>query len=247
MQSKEDIMSEKILSLVDARSTVDAAQHGLSVDLIADFVCPWSYIGQQRLRNALSAVQGPSRCTWFPFQLNPDMPVEGQAFDEYLEKKFGDREMLAPAMEQLETVAHQEGLSLNFSRIERVPNTVSAHCLMRQSAVIDQQDELAKALYNAYFGFGEDIGSRELLESIGLQLGFGSKLVRDAFDDKALRDAVLSEETNARRAGVVGVPNFLINRRVFVVGAQDSKQLLGAIDRALFGDAEQEGPKPTVH
>ena len=223
MQTKHDIMSEKILSLVNERARV--RNPGLSVDVIADLVCPWSYLGLQRLERALDSVQGPASCTWYAFQLNPEMPVEGMGFDEYLEKKFGDRAALEPALVHISEMAATEGIQLNFDRIERIPNTVNAHCLVRQAAGAGQAS-LVRSLYRSFFEFGEDLGSRELLEAVALREGMSSRLISQAFDNEALRKSVLAEEAKARRAGISGVPNFLMNRRVFVVGAQDTDQLL---------------------
>jgi predicted DsbA family dithiol-disulfide isomerase len=39
----------------------------LQVDVIADLVCPWIYLGKKRLDDALSAVHGPSMVTWYPY------------------------------------------------------------------------------------------------------------------------------------------------------------------------------------
>ena len=70
----------------------------LQVDVIADLICPWCYLGKKRLDNALTAVRGPSLVTWYPFQINPTMPVEGMPFADYLAIKFGDPERLEPGL-----------------------------------------------------------------------------------------------------------------------------------------------------
>ena len=64
----------------------------LHVEVIADLVCPFCYIGKRRLDQALLAVQGPSDVSWYPYQLNPDMPPGGADRRAYLETKFGGKE-----------------------------------------------------------------------------------------------------------------------------------------------------------
>jgi predicted DsbA family dithiol-disulfide isomerase len=103
----------------------------LEVDMIADLVCPWCYLGKRRLDDALLAVHGPTTLTWYPFQLNPEMPEGGMAFDEYLARKFGDPEALQPALAELVAAGKTQGIDFRFDRLKRVPNTLNAHRLMR--------------------------------------------------------------------------------------------------------------------
>ena len=102
----------------------------LQVDVIADLVCPWSYLGKKRLDEALVAVHGPSNVTWFPFQINPAMPESGMPFEEYLATKFGDPDLLQPAIDQLVAAGAEQGIEFRFDRITHVPNTLNAHRLM---------------------------------------------------------------------------------------------------------------------
>src|SRR5690606_30428525 len=83
----------------------------LQVDIIADLVCPWCYLGKRRLDDALLAVHGPSSVNWYPFQLNPAMPETGMGFNEYLASRFGEPEALRPALEQLAKAGAAEGVN----------------------------------------------------------------------------------------------------------------------------------------
>jgi hypothetical protein len=70
----------------DQRLAPAAALH---VEVIADLVCPFCYIGKRRLDQAMQAVQGPSDVSWYPYQLNPDMPEDGMTLEDYLAMRFG--------------------------------------------------------------------------------------------------------------------------------------------------------------
>ncbi|HEX9835707.1 MAG TPA: DsbA family protein, partial [Alphaproteobacteria bacterium] len=62
----------------------------MRIDIVADAVCPWCFIGKRRLERALA--ERPQRnveIVWRPFFLNPDMPSEGMDRKEYLVRKFG--------------------------------------------------------------------------------------------------------------------------------------------------------------
>ena len=88
-------VSETLFNIVptDERIVPTATLH---VEVIADFVCPFCFLGKRRLDQALQAVEGPSDVSWYPFQLNPDIPAEGQPFDEYLGQRFGGADNIAP-------------------------------------------------------------------------------------------------------------------------------------------------------
>ncbi|MEL7536162.1 MAG: DsbA family oxidoreductase [Pseudomonadota bacterium] len=244
MSESTSISGDKILSLVGDRAVPD---QGLTVDIIADVICPWSRIGVQRLLTAIESVHGPAELRWFPFQLNPDMAPDGMALEHYLTSRFGDPKAVEPALLELTKLAAREGATMRFDRITRVPNTFDAHCLLHQAADAGVQTELALAFFNAYYEQGDDLGDPTVLRRIADLNGLDKATIDAAFEDERLRTVVRANEAMARNAGVAGVPNFLVNQRVFVVGAQEHDQLVGAIDRALFGDLGDESETPVMH
>ena len=217
------------------------------MDVIADFVCPWCYIGKRRLDEALASVYGPVQINWHPFRLNPDMPAEGMAFEDYLRHKFGDPEALTPAMDQLKGLGAAAGLDLRFERIRRVPSTLPAHRLMKLAEAEGRAGELAEALYRAFFTDGRDIGNRDVLLSLAGDVGLDAAAADSHLEERRIEQIVLAEEAQARGAGVTGVPDFMVNKRLFVVGAQSESTLLGVFDRALFGEESERPVSDTIH
>jgi predicted DsbA family dithiol-disulfide isomerase len=221
----------------DARSLAT-----LEVDMIADLVCPWCYLGERRLDDALLAVHGPTTLTWYPFQLNPEMPEGGMAFDEYLARKFGDPEALQPALAELVAAGKTQGIDFRFDRLKRVPNTLNAHRLMRLAETEGANASgLAGHLLKGFFEDGLDISERDVLIDVGGRSGLTPASVNRTLDDDTTRRIVLSQEAQVRKGGVTGVPDFLVNKRLFVVGAQSTESLVNVFDRAMFG-AESDQP-----
>jgi predicted DsbA family dithiol-disulfide isomerase len=220
----------------------------LQVDVIADLVCPWCYLGKKRLDDALGAVHGPSVVTWFPFQLNPGMPEEGMPFEDYLVSKFGDPEQLAPGIQELTAAGKAEGVDFRFDLITHVPNTLNAHRLMNlaERTGADTSD-LAERILAGFFGQGLDISDRDVLAVIGSDVGLGNMEVLSILEDDQSRDIVLAQEAQVRRSGVTGVPDFLVNKRLLVVGAQRTENLVSVFDRAMFGDESDIPVSETVH
>lgn len=220
----------------------------LSIDVIADLACPWCLLGKRRLDSALEAVRGPSVVTWYPFQVNPDIPAEGMGFEEYLVTKFGSLDDVQPGLEQLIDTGRQHGVQFRFDRIDRVPNTVDAHRVL-QLAVRERADgsELAEHILRSFFEDGHDIGDREVLVTLGEDMGLTGRDIRTVLEDDASRQIVLGQEAQVRKSGVLGVPDFLVNKRLFVTGAQTTETLVGVFDQAMFGSDSDQPVSPIVH
>jgi len=220
----------------------------LQVDVIADLICPWCYLGKKRLDDALSAVQGPSLVSWLPFQLNPGMPVEGMPFEEYLRSKFGNPEKLQPGLEELTRAAGAEGIDLRFDLISHVPNTLNAHRLMNLAEQIGADTSgLAEKILGGFFGQGLDISNLDVLVELGADVGIGATEILTTLEDEKTKSIVLSQEAQVRQSGVTGVPDFLVNKRLFVMGAQRTENLVSVFDRAMFGEESDLEVSETVH
>ncbi len=220
----------------------------LRVDMIADLVCPWCYLGKRRLDAALAAVYGPSTLRWLPFQLNPGMPADGMGFEEYLASKFGDPARVQPGLDELTRAGLAEGIRFRFDLMKRVPNTLDAHRLMQHAAGEGASTaRVAEGLLSGFFEEGLDIADRDVLADIGGNHGLSRPGVLRALEDESGRAQVLAREAEVRRGGVTGVPDFLINDRLFVVGAQPTAVLVDAFDRAMFGEDGEQPVSESLH
>ena len=238
----------QIQSNILQRNDGAAPQAALHVEVIADLACPFCYLGKRRLDKALEAVQGPHDVTWYPWEINPDMPAAGQPFDDYLASRFGSADAVKPVLDGLASEGRREGIEFRFDRIQRVPNTLNAHRLMflAETAGADQT-ALAEDLMSSFFTHGLDIGDKDVLTGIAAQHGLRAGQVEAALADDKAKQAVLTREAQVRSSGLTGVPGFLLNRRLFVVGAQDTDNLVNAFDRAMFGEGTDQLPSPAVH
>ena len=225
-----------------------APERPLVIDVVSDVVCPWCYLGKRRLDAALAAVHGPSVVSWFPFQLNPRMPAAGMSFNDYVVSKFGDPEALAPALAELTATGKDAGIDFRFDLISTVPNTLNAHQLMNIADLKGADaSKLAERLLSGFFSQGLDISDYDVLAVLGSEAGLGNMEVLTALEDEKSRQAVLAQEAQLRHSGVTGVPDFLVNKRLFVMGAQRTESLVAIFDRAMFGADSDLPVSPTVH
>lgn len=240
-------MSELLHNIASQNEQMSPAAT-LSVEVIADFVCPFCFIGKRRLDNALKAVQGPSEVSWYPYQLNPEMPDEGLPFGTYIKQRFGGPAQIDPVLRFLEAQGNALGINFRFDLLRRVPNTLPLHQVMNlaETQGIDQS-ALADAMMSAFFEDGRDIGDREHLIDIAGSHGLSAADIRHALNSAALREGVLTREGQVRAGGLSGVPGFLLNRRLLVVGAQSIDNMINAFDRAMFGEGTDTMASPALH
>lgn len=225
-----------------------AASAALHVDIIADLVCPFCFIGKRRLDAALKAVQGPNDVSWYPFQLNPEIPAEGLPFDEYLRRRFDSPENVEPMLQYLTAAGKEAGIEFRFDLLRHVPNTVQLHQLLQLADMRGlDQSALAEGLLSAFFESGRNIGDRDELIDIVAAHGLTADDVAAAADSDRLRQIVLSREARARGSGLVGVPGYLVNRRLLVVGAQSTEVMINAFDQAMFGAGADSLVSPSLH
>ncbi len=221
-------------------TTADASAADLVVDIVSDVVCPWCYIGKRKLETALTELKArePGLAIlrrWHPFQLNPDLPVEGIARAAYLEAKFGGKARAAEIYARVRAAGADVGIPFDFERIDRQPNTLEAHRLIawaQQRGDAQATDALVEHLFRAYFIDGRLLTDTGQLIEIARDAGFPENEVRAMLASPAGRSDVESEDREARAVGIGGVPFFIFNGKTAVSGAHEPATLLEAIAAA---------------
>ena len=191
------------------------------IDIISDPICPWCFIGKTRLDRALEA--NPDHdfiIEWHPFQLNPTMPVEGMDRREYLEAKFGGQEGALKVYGQIDQVARETGIEMNFGGIKRTPNTIDAHRVIHWAGIEGKQNAVVDRLFKAYFKEGRDISEHSVLVRIATAAGMDGDAVLRLLKSDADTDDIRARDTDARRKGIQGVPAFVVANEYVVQGAQ---------------------------
>ena len=211
----------------------------LTIDIVSDIVCPWCYIGKRKLELALALPMAAGLPTaelrWHPFQLNPDLPAEGVARQQYLQDKFGGPQRAAQIYDRVRAAGRAVGLALDLDGITRQPNTLAAHALLafaRQGGAASA-GAIKERLLKAYFVENRFIGSADVLAEIAGEAGLDADAARAFMRDPAQLDAVARADAQARSAGISGVPYFIFNQKVALSGAQEPTELLAAMQQAL--------------
>jgi predicted DsbA family dithiol-disulfide isomerase len=208
------------------------------LDVVSDTVCPWCYIGKKRLDQALEMHGGEGiTLAWRPFQLDASIPEGGVGCKTYMEKKFG-AERAKTVGNAIREFGEQVGIDFRFDRIERSPNTLDSHRLIRWAGTAGCQNEMVDILFRRYFEDGEDIGSHDVLIDAATEAQMDADIVRDLLTKDADKELIHREDELARQMGIQGVPSFVVNSQWVMVGAQEPETLVKMFNKLLAREAE---------
>jgi predicted DsbA family dithiol-disulfide isomerase len=205
----------------------------LGIEIVFDFVCPWCYLGVQRLSFLLARRQDIAvDLTWRPFLLNPDMPRAGMSRADYMIRKFGAEDRARRLYSSIAELGAAEGIVFNFAGIRRTPNSVDAHRLVRYAAGSGAATKLVAAIFRAHFVEGADIGNYSTLTQLAAAQGLDALAVQNFLISNEGTEHVHAENLHAHRLGINGVPCFLIEGEHAIAGAQECEVLERLIDFA---------------
>ena len=220
------------------------------VEVWADVVCPWCYLGKRRLERAIRQFEygGRVEVVWHSFQLTPDAPIDGGRTIDMLTDRLGlDRDDLVAMNDQLETMAAEEGLHLHLADT-RLTNTLDAHRLLHLAREHGLGAVLEEAMFRAYFLENRLLGDRGVLAEVATAAGLGPAEVADVLASDRYADAVAADQKEAADLGARGVPFFVIDRVYGIAGAQSVEVTLESLRRAWRHTRAlpmATGPSPT--
>lgn len=201
----------------------------IHIDIVSDIACPWCAIGYARLKQAMDRLSDDISfgIQWHAYELNPDASGDGLPILEALSRKYG-RSSAEMEAAQADMMRIAEGLGLNFSRMQErhTRNTFDGHRLVKWAGEFNRQTEMKMALFDAYFGYAANIADHDVLQSRAESIGLDSSEARKLLESDQYAEVVRDEEDHWQKAGVTGVPAFILNHRYMVSGAQEPDTLV---------------------
>ena len=203
----------------------------MRIEIYSDTICPWCLIGKRRLEKALKKQpQENLEISWRAFQLTPSMPAEGIDRQRYLEMKFGGSERVATVYEPIKQTGLREGIDFAFDKIERTPNTLNSHRLLRFAERRYCNETMLDTLFSAYFFDGEDIGDPDTLIALAEKAGLERGAVSAYLESDEDRAEVTAEDARAREIGIQGVPTYIFDGKYVLSGAHPPEVLFRLFD-----------------
>lgn len=185
--------------------------------------------------------------TWFPFYLNPDAPKESVDKSEMYASKFG-AERTRMIFDRLSSLGKDEGINFKFGG--KTGNTRDSHRLVQlgKTKSPEVQTRVIEQLFAAYFEQEKDITKQDVLLELGIKAGLDEAEVREWMKNGKGGPEVDKEVQDAYEQGISGVPNFTINDRFEVGGAQEPAAFVQLFERlkrqeAKSGPAAPAGPQ----
>lgn len=195
----------------------------LKIDIISDVVCPWCVIGVKLLKEAVVKNNWHDRVEveWYPFELNPDMPLEGENLQDHVRRKYdASKQESQQNRERIIEFGKSVDFEFNFTDESRIYNTRQCHILLDYAHSIGLQTQLKLALFTAYFTDGKNISDRDVLLEIGKNVGLDPTEMLAHLNDASEDDKVNVIEQQWREMGISGVPTIIFNNEKGLTGAQ---------------------------
>ncbi|PLW78268.1 DsbA family oxidoreductase [Cohaesibacter celericrescens] len=193
----------------------------LRIDIVSDVMCPWCIIGYRQLTHALDATGTAHDIHWHPFELNPDMPHEGQNLREHVAEKYGATpEQSAQSRKHMTELGTELGIDFRYTDEMRMHNTFNAHQLLHWADQQDRKNDLKMALFTAHFTDQRDLSDTAVLASVAGEIGLDTAEAQAVLDDQRFASDVRQQQSFWVQQGISGVPAMIFNRQHLVTGAQ---------------------------
>jgi predicted DsbA family dithiol-disulfide isomerase len=211
----------------------------MKIDFVSDVSCPWCIIGLRGLEEALARTGDivDADIRFQPFELNPDMPPEGQNIVEHIAQKYGSTpEQSAANRETIRSRSAAVGFTVAMSDQSRIYNTFDAHRLLYWAEPEGRQAALKHALFEAYFTEGKSPADHEVLVAVAEKAGLDGAAAREVLASGRYAEQVRHAEQLWRSRGIDAVPAVVIDGRYLISGGQPPEAFEQAL-RQIAGQA----------
>ena len=195
----------------------------MKIDFVSDIACPWCAVGLNALEIALQRIGDDILVTLHmqPFELNPDMAMEGEDAAAYLSRKYGlDTAQLTANRANIR--ARGDAVGFSFGDRTRVWNTFDAHRLLHWAGLQDaaKQRALKHALLRAYHGEGRNPGAKDVLIELAQEAGLDAAAAQGILESDHYQQDVRTAEQLWISRGINSVPAVIIDDRHLISGGQ---------------------------
>ena len=210
----------------------------IKISYWSDFVCPFCYIGEQRMKNLMKELNIMDKFEFklLAFELDPNAPRESKLnIIEGLAKKYHmPVEKAKQSVEYMNKLGKAEGIDFKCDTV-RVSNTFKAHRLAKyveSKGNYENTEKIINLLYDAYFTKNLLISDENVLIDLGMKVGCTKEELEKLMNSDQYSKEVREDEENGYSEGVNGVPYFMINGEV-INGAVSKEEMKDVLLRAL--------------
>lgn len=221
----------------------------LSVDIVSEVMCPWCIIGWLKFRKVMAHFEGrlAFRVQWHPFELNPDMPPEGEDAAAHVMRKYGiSAEQSRANSGKMAGIAGELGFTFNRGPGFRMRNSFDAHRLLTWAGALEEAEQdgatgvqtaLKLALFEAHFADNRDVSDAQVLADVAASVGLDRDRAAAILAGDDYGEMVRVEEAYWADRNITGVPAFILDGRMLIPGAQDPDVFIRVIENKVLAAA----------
>ncbi|GAB3208450.1 DsbA family oxidoreductase [Marinactinospora thermotolerans] len=204
----------------------------MQLELYADVLCPWCYIGKRRLAAALA--DGIDRdsveVVWRGYELAPDESrIPGPPAAEAMTGWWGGQ--ASARIDRIRALGAAQGLELNL-HLARPVSTFDAHRLVKLAARHGRADQMMELLLRAYHTEGCNVADAQVLRRLGGEAGLDAGQVAAVLDSDDYAGEVRADQRRAKEHGITGVPTLVVDGGPPVPGVRPVADLRALLRKA---------------
>ena len=219
-------------------------QKPLRIDVVSDIVCPWCVVGLGGLEAALARLKAEgieAEIRFQPFELNPQMPPEGENIVEHIGRKYGSTPEQSAANRAMITERAAEawpGFEMRMGPDSRIWNTFDAHRLLHWAGTVGaaEQRALKAALFTTHFTDGKTMTDAGVLADAAAAAGLDRDEAARVLADGLYAAEVRAAEDLWRSRGINAVPAVVVEGKYLISGGQPAAVFEEALRKMAAGD-----------
>jgi predicted DsbA family dithiol-disulfide isomerase len=222
----------------------------LHIDFVSDIVCPWCVVGLGGLETALEALKAEgitAQVHFQPFELNPQMPAEGENVGEHIARKYGstpeqsaaNRAMISErAAEAWPNFADGKAFDMRMGMESRIWNTFDAHRLLHWAGTVGlgEQRALKAALFRTHFTDGRALPDADVLADAAAAAGLDRAKAIEVLSGHLYAAEVRAAEALWVSRGINSVPAVVVEGKWLISGGQPAAVFEQAL-RQMAGES----------
>lgn len=175
----------------------------MNIKVFSDFACPFCYIGfsiADRLRKEYPDLD----IQWYPYILDPHVPLEGSNLEEYVPK-----EQIQMSYKRIERLGSEYNLVYNNKTNKY--NTILLHKASLYAKKEDKYYEFAKESFKYIFEYGKNVALHEVVNEIGFKVGLNMVEMNNCVDSNIFQEEIEKSNNLVTTYEIDSVPTFIVN------------------------------------
>ena len=224
----------------------------ITLTIWSDFACPYCYIGETRLQNAIEELGLTDQVVidFRAYELDPNASKEvvSSTPERFAMKYRLSLEGAKEQIQQISSLGRELGIDFRYATTQ-YSNTRDAHRLMKLAeAKYDRATvgRLNEALFKAYFVENLILADHKVLLDKAVGVGMKEDDVKEVLESNMYDDEVRFDEREAMMRGIRGVPYIVFNGGFAIPGAMSTDGFKSALQRELKKQEKAQAENETA-